>query len=92
MKFTGDVLNAQCPITHVAVCDLSHPVGFDSNTAYECDALVAWLKKGSSCNPLTMEPLYGKIVDIVRPLIINCNDDITETYIILNQAGVTKVR
>ena len=93
MKFTGKSSEDVCPISHVIVNDLSHPVGFDTSTAYECDALVCWLKKGKSCNPLTMEVLHGRISEIIKPLIINddCTQHIAETYVKLNRAGVTKV-
>jgi len=91
MKFSGDAAEDICPISHVTVKDLRHPVGFDTKTAYECDALVDWLKKGNSCNPLTGEVIVGRIDEIVKPLIINDDDDCSEmTYIKLNQAGVTK--
>ena len=92
MEFTGDPLEDCCPITLTVVKDIRHPVGLEPNHAYECDALVDWVTKGDSRNPLTMELLHGKMAEIATPLIVGNNQHmIAETYMKLRQAGETKV-
>lgn len=91
MQFSGCCNSDHCPITHVPVKDLRHPVGFDTSTAYECDALVEWLTKGRSSNPLSNELMHGRIIQILTPLIVTGTEHIAETYDKLNQAGITKV-
>ena len=91
MEFTGDLLEDCCPITLTVVKDIRHPVGLEPNHAYECDALVDWVTKGDSRNPLTMELLHGKMAEIATPLIVGNNQHmIAETYMKLRQAGDTK--
>ena len=72
MRFTGDVEHDKCPITLTPVTELEHPVGFDPKCAYECDALIAWLRV-KQCNPLTSEPLdtSARFVDVLQVMIIN---------------------
>jgi hypothetical protein len=92
MEFTGDPFEDRCPITLTTVKDIRHPVGLEPNTAYDCDALVDWITRGNSRNPLTMELLHGKMDEIATPLIVGNNQQIiAETFMKLKQAGVTKV-
>lgn len=91
MRFTGDE-EAVCPISQVGVTELLHPVGFDSNVAYECDDLVVWLVTRRASNPLTQEVKEGKISDILRPLIVGENTrHLPVTCAKLERAGWTKV-
>ena len=91
MRFTGDE-EAVCPISQVGVTELLHPVGFDSNVAYECDDLVVWLVTRRASNPLTQEEKEGKISDILRPLIVGENTrHLPVTCAKLERAGWTKV-
>ena len=93
MRFTGDVQHDKCPITLTPVTELEHPVGFDPRCAYECDALIAWLRV-KQCNPITSEPVdtSARFVDVLHAMIID--EEITSvpmTEAKLRQAGWIRV-
>ena len=80
-----------CPTSQVGVTELLHPVGFDSNVAYECDDLVVWLVTRRASNPLTQGEKEGKITDISGTEEAVCPTSqvgVTELYTL---SGLTRV-
>lgn len=88
MQYSGDIHDICC-ISLTPVCELEHPVGFDSQHAFECDDIVLWITQCQNTNPLTLEHLEPThVTNLLRPLIINnVTEHIAKTQTILNEAG-----
>lgn len=85
--YTGDMEDV-CPISFVPIKSISHPVGFDSAHAFECECIVEWLTKHRCINPVTGQELGPvPIRNILYPLIIEEEYHLAQTISILSNAG-----
>ena len=72
--YTGDIKNNVCPISFIPVKDLEHPVGFDTEHAFECECIVRWLTQHRCINPVTGKVLGPvPVASVLRPLVIGGN-------------------
>ena len=70
MLYTGDP-NDVCAITFTPVEDISHPVGFDANHAFECESIIHWLTKVRCTNPLNGQKIGPvPISTVLHPLMV----------------------
>ena len=79
-------LNDVCPISHIPIEEISHPVTFvtEHRIVYNAEDVIGWLKHHSLINPITNAELNPDFANnILRPF--NRNDSITP--LVLRQAG-----
>ena len=70
MLYTGDP-NDVCAITFTPVEDISHPVGFDANHAFECESIIHWLTEVRCTNPLNGQKIGPvPISTVLHPLMV----------------------
>lgn len=81
MQYTGPD-DAICPITHLPLGDLEHPVAFKHNTAqpYECEALARWLMTKRT-DPMTNLPVcwVQSASEVIFPIKNGTIDALLET-------------
>ena len=81
-----------CPITHTPVAELSNPVGFDTQHAFEAESIVEWITQHAAFNPLTGQNIpAATLVTLVLVVLIvdGQTDHVGETQKLLDDAGHT---
>ena len=84
--FTSTEMNDVCPISHIPVDEIQHPVTFVSEhrIVYNAEDVIDWLKHHSLINPITNAQVSPDFANnLLRPFDRNDSD----TPLVLSRAG-----